>query len=366
MRKHMLAVLVMILVISLLFSSCDVLHKHTFGEWQHNGSGHFKECSCGYIISESSSKHIDEDKDDACDICRYLMKYEINSLRDLSWYLLYYYDLRQSDYLQENNMKVHNIHDMNFKNTLTYNEKKTRVNFEEPYFNEYLTALPMHEEYVKSNAEYYSYYKSSGYSQTDVPAKCYSFGTQENIRYGLSDQYCDYERFTETKSNFKTVNDFYETTFSSRLTKTIYEDSEFYDEHNLSFKNEIIYSVTNKISYFIRYYLNVEFRDYGEIVLPEASYFDSFDVRTENDTVYFSIEKNDGKTFFNEDIRYSISGSINLRTHNLSYNVKESYYIDGEIMYYVDYDYNLTLTNEPIEIEFDFNGEFEEVYVENR
>lgn len=364
-RKYMLAVLVMLLVVSLLFLSRDILHKHTFGEWQYNGCEHFKECSCGCIISESSSTHIDEDKDDECDICRYSMKYEINSLCDLSWYLLYYYELRQSDYLQEKNMKLHNIHDKNFKNTLVYNAKKTRVNFEEPYFNEYLTALPMHEEYVKSNAEYYSYYQTSGYLQPNASVERYSFSTQETIRYGLSDQNCDYERFIETKSDFKTVNDFDDATFSSRLTKTIYKDSECYDEHSLSFKNEILNSVTDGISHFIRYYLNVEFTDYGEIVLPDLSYFNNFDVRTEKDIVYFNIEKNDGKTFFNGDIRYSISGSINLKTHNLSYNVKESYYIDGEIMYYVDYDYKLTLTKDPIEIEFDFNGEFEEVYVEN-
>ena len=365
MKKHTLAILVMILVISLLFPSCVALHNHTFGEWQYNGSEHFKECSCGYSIYESSSKHIDEDKDDACDICGYSIKYEINSLRDLAWYLLYYYELSQYDYLQENNMKVHSIHDMNFKNTLTYNEKKTRVSFEEPYFNEYLTALPMYEEYVKSNEEYYSHYKTSGYSQTDVPAKYYSFRTQETIQYGLSDQFCDYERFTETKSNFKAVNDFYETSSSSSLTKNIYKDFASYDENNLSVKNEIIYTVTNKITYFIRYYLNVEFKDTGEIVLPETSYFNRFYVRTENDTVYFNIEKNDGKTFFNEDIRYTISGSINLKTHDLSYNVKESYYIDGEIMHYVDYDYDLSLTNDPIGIEFDTDGAFEEIYMEN-
>ncbi|MBE6638985.1 MAG: hypothetical protein E7616_05980 [Ruminococcaceae bacterium] len=364
MKKYLSAVVVLILAI-LLLSLCGIWHNHTLGEWQYNGSGHFRECSCGYTISEGSSKHIDEDKNDMCDICRCSMKYEINSLHDLSWYLLYYYELSQYDYLQENNMKAHNIHDMNFKNTLTYNEKKIRVSFEEPYFNEYLTALPMHEEYVKSNTEYYSYYKASGYSQTDVPAKYYLFRTQENIRYGLSDRHCDYERFTETKSKFKTVNDFYETSLSSSLTKNIYKDSASYGENNLSFKNEIIYTVTNKISYFIRYYLNVEFKDYGEIVLPEMSYFTNFYVRTENDTVYFSIEKNDGKTFYNEDIRYSINGSINLKMHDLSYNVKESYYINGEIMYYVDYDYDLSLTNNPIGIEFDTNGEFEEVYIES-
>ncbi len=366
MRKHIWAVWVMILVISLLFSSCDILHKHTFGEWQFNGSGHFKECSCGYILSESSSKHIDEDKDDACDICRYSIKYEINSLSDLSWYLLYYYELSQYEYLKENNMKVHSIHEMNFKNTLTYNESKARVKFQTPYFNEYLTTLPAYAEYIKSNSEYYSYHKGSGYIQVDIPVKYYLFETQETIRYGLSDQHCDYERFTDTDSKFKIVNDFYETTSSLSLMKRIYESSESYNAHNLSFKNEIINSVIGEISYFIRYYLNVEFRDYGEIILPETSYFDSIDIRTENGIVYFSVEKNDGKTFWVDDIRYTINGSINLKTHNLSYNVKQSYYFNGELMSYVDYDYDLTLTNEPIEIEFDFSGEFEEVYTGNR
>ena len=365
MRKHMLTVFVIILVILLSFSSCNILHRHTLGEWQWNGNGHFKECSCGYILAESSSKHIDKDRDEACDFCRYSMKYEINSLQDLSWYLLYYYELNQYEYWQECNMKPHSIHDMNFKNTLTYNEKKTRVNFEEPYFNEYLTALPMHEEYIKSNNEYYLYYKTSWYSQTDVPAKYYSFRTQETVRYGLSDKYCDYEIFTETKSNFKEVNDFYERNSSTDLTKTVYKDSASYDEHTLSSKHETMYAVINNISYFIRYYLNVEFKDDGEVIIPDTSYFDSIHINTENDTVYFNIEKQDGKTFWGEDIRYVIRGSINLKTHNLSYNIKKSYYIDGEIMSYVDYDYNLSLTNDPIYIEFDTNGNFEEVYMES-
>ena len=363
MKKRIVSVL-LIFAMVLLASSCKVLHAHTFGEWQYDGSGHFKECPCGYKITEQVSKHIDENKDDMCDLCRYSMKYEINSLRDLSWYLLYYYEMSQYEYLQQSNMKAHSIHDMNFKNTLTYNEKQTRVIFEEPCFNEYLTALPMQEEYVKSNAEYYSYYKASGYSQTNVPAEHYSFRTQETIRYGLSDLACDYEKFTETKSNFKELNDFYETTSSSRSTKNIYKDAASYNENNLSFKNEIIYSVTNKISHFVRYYLNVELNENGELLLPENSYFSSIDITTENDIVYFSIEKNDGKTFWGEDIRYSISGSINLKTHSLLYNVKESYYIDGEIMYYVDYDYNLSLTDDLINIEFDVSGEFEEVYME--
>lgn len=366
MRKHKPTVLVMILVILLLFSSCVVAHKHTFGEWQYNGSGHFKECSCGYTISEISSKHIDEDRDEACDICRYPMKYDINTLSDLSWYLLYYYELSQYEYLQENNMKLHSIHDMNFKNTLTYNESKTRVKFKVPYFNEYLTALPNHAEYVKSNTEYYSRYVGTGYSQHNIPLDCYLFSTQETIRYGSSEQFCDYQRFCETASKFKEVNNFYETTSSSAFEKRIYKDTESYNENNLSFKNEIMNSVSGEISHFIRYYLNVEITDRGEIVLPEASYFDSIDIKTENGIVYFSIEKNDGKTFFNDDIRYNINGTINLKTHNLSYNVKESYYFDGELMSYVDYDYDLTLTNEPIDIEFDTSGEFEEVYIENR
>jgi len=363
MRKYMLIVLAITLIVVLLFFSRDLLHKHTYGAWQYDGSGHFKECSCGYRISESSSMHIDENKDDACDICRYSMKYEINSLSDLSWYLLYYYERSQYAYLQDNNMKAHSIHEMNFKNTLTYNEMKTRVKFEAPYFNEYLSALPMHAEYVKSNSAYYSCNKGSGYSQVDVPAKHYLFSVQETVRYGVSDQHCDYERFTSTESKFKTVNDFYETTPSTHLTKRIYKDTESYDAHNLSFKNEIINTVADKISYLIRYYLSVEFSENGEIRLPEASYFDRIDIRTENDTVYFGVEKKDGKTFWGDDIRYSINGTINLKTHNLSYNVKESYYFDGEIMYYVDYDYNLSMTNEPINIEFDTNGEFEEVYM---
>jgi hypothetical protein len=33
-------------------------------------------------------------------------------------------------------------------------------------------------------------------------------------------------------------------------------------------------------------------------------------------------------------------------------------------MYYVDYDYRLSLTNDPIDIEFDCSGAFEEVYIE--
>lgn len=363
MKRYLSAFIALILMLSL--SLCEIGHKHTLGEWQYNGSGHFRECSCGYTIAEITSKHIDQNSDDLCDICNYVVKYEINSLYDLSWYLLYYYELSQYDYLQENNMKAHNIHDMNFKNVLTYNEKKTRVLFEEPYFNEYLTALPMHEEYVKSNNEYYSYYKASGYSQTDVPAKYYSFITQETVRYGLSDKYCDYERFTETKSNFKTVNDFYETTSLFRLTKNVYKDSASYDEHNLSLKNETMYIVINKISHFIRYYLNVEFKEDGAVVLPEESYFDSIYIETENDIVYFSIEKQDGKTFWGEDIRYVIRGSINLKTHNFSYNIKESYYIDNDIYYYIDYNYTLSLTNDQIGIEFDTNGAFEEVYMEN-
>ena len=365
MKKYIRITLVMLLMNVMLLSSCTVLHKHSLGAWQYDGSGHFKECACGYRLSQSASDHVDEDRDEQCDMCLYTMKYEINSLRELSWYLLYYYELSQYDDVRESNMKAHSIHDMNFKNTLTYHEKNTRVSFEEPYFSEYLTALPMHEEYVKSNGEYYSYYKASGYSQTDVPAKYYSFRTQEMIRYGACDLACDYERVTETKSNFREVNDFYETTSSSRLTKTIYEDSALYEGENLSFKNEIIYVVINKLSYFIRYYLNVEVNDHGELILPEDSYFDSIDIKTENDVVYFDIVKNDGNTFWGEDIRYSISGSINLKTHNLSYNMKESYYLNGELMSYVDYDYDLALTNEAIDISFDFSGSFDEVYVEN-
>lgn len=364
MKKRILSIVTMVLFLLLSLSSCGILHKHTLGEWQYNGSGHFRECSCGYTISNDSSKHIDEDKDDACDICRYPMKYEINSLGDLSWYLLYYYDLSQYEYLQESNMKVHNIREMNFKNMLTYHENKTRVTFDIPYFNEYLTALPMHVEYVKSNEEYYSYHMSSGYSKIDTSAQYYLFSTQETIRYGLSDQLCDYERFSETKSKFITVNDFFEPTSTLRLKKNVYENAKFYDEYDLSLKNEIINSVAGRIAHFIRYYLNVEFSDDGNIILPEDSYFDSIDIRTANDIVCFSVEKNDGKTFFSEDIRYSINGSINLRTHSLLCNIKESYYIDGEIMSYVDYDYDLEMTNEPISIEFDMNGVFEEIYIE--
>ena len=364
MKKHTLTVLIMTVIASLLLSSCNILHRHTFGDWQYNGSGHFKECSCGYTISQSTSKHMDEDKDDACDICHYPMKYEINSLSDLSWYLLYYYESNQYAYSEETNMKIHSIHEMNFKNTLTYNENQTRVKFQTPYFNEYLTALPKHAEYIKSNAEYYSHYTESGYIQVNTTENHYLFETQETVRYGLSDQHCDYQRFTNTTSKFKTVNDFYDTTSSSTLTKGIYADPESYDEHNMSFKNEVINSVIGEISHFIRYYLNVEFTDHGEIILPETSYFDNVDIRTENGIVCFSIEKSDGKTFWGDDERYTIIGSINLKTHNLSYNVKKSYYFDGEILSYVDYDYDLSLTNEPIDIEFDFNGEFKEVYIE--
>lgn len=366
MKKQYLVIFSMISAISLLFSSCDIFHKHVFGEWQYDGSGHFQECSCGYRISQSPSKHIDENKDEACDMCHYSMKYEINSLQDLSWYLLYYYELSQYEYLQESNMKPHSIHDMNFQNTLTYNERTVRVKFYAPYFYEYLTGLPNSAEYIKSNTEYYSRSVGSGYSQHNIPLEYYLFSTQETIRYGLSDKGCDYERFCETSSKFKTVNDFYETTSSSTLTKKIYNDPVYYDNHNLSYKNEIIHSVAGEISQLIRYYLNVEFFDYGNIVLPDMSYFDSIDIKTENGIVYFRIEKNDGKTFWGEDKRYSINGTINLTTYHISYNMKESYYIDGEVMSYVDYDYSLVLTDEPIAIEFDINGEFEEVYIENR
>jgi hypothetical protein len=356
----------MILITSFLFSSCNILHNHTLGEWQWNGNGHFRECPCGYTHAESSSKHIDEDRDEVCDICRYSMKYEINSLQDLSWYLLYYYTLNEYEYLDENNMKSHSIHDMNFQNTLTYNESTVRVKFNEPYFNEYLTALPEHAEYVKSNADYYSRHVGSEYSQYKVPLDYYYlFSTQETIRYGLSDQCCDYQRFCETTSKFKEVHDFYETTSLSKLTKKIYKDPVCYDNHTLSFKNEIMNSVAGEIAHLIRYYLNVEFTDHGDIVLPDVSYFNRVDIKTKNSIVYFSIEKNDGKTFWGDDQRYTINGTIDLTTHTLSYNMNESYYFDEEIMYYLDYDYNLILTNDPIDIDFDISGDFEEVYVEN-
>ncbi len=361
MRKHTLPILLMIIIASLLFTSCGIFHKHTFGEYQYDGIGHFKECSCGYRISESSSEHIDRDRNEACDICGHLMEYEINSLEELSWYLLYYYEMNQYEYLDETNMKFHSIHDMNFKNTITYNESTSRVGF----FNEYLTTLPRYEEYVKSNTEYYYNYKISFYSQTNVPADYYSLITQETVQYGLSEQYCDYNRFTETVSKFKTINDFYETVSSSTLTKKIYKDSETYSGDTLSAKHGTVNSVANGISSFIRYYLNVEFTDQGTIVLPEASYFDSVDIRTENDIVNFNIEKNDSKTFEGEDVRYSIEGAINLATYNFSYNMKKSYYIDGELRSYTDYDYDLTLTDDPIAIEFDTDGEFEEIFIEN-
>ena len=365
MKKRTLIAFSMILIISLSFSSCNILHKHTLGEWQWDGNAHFKECPCGYTLTQSSSKHMDEDRDGTCDICRYSMKYKINSLQDLSWYLLYYHTLNTYEYFEECNMKPHSIHEMNFKNTLTYNERTTRVAFDTPYFNEYLTALPAHAEYIKSNAEYYSHYISSGYSQHNIPFDHYLFSTQETIRYGLSDQCCDYQRFYETASKFQEVDDFYETTSSSALTKSIYNTPAQYGDHTLSYKNEIMNSVANEISHFIKYYLNVEFTDQGDIVLPDASCFDRIDIRTENDIVYFSIEKNNGETFWDDDIRYIISGTINLNTHNLSYNMKESYYFDDKIMYYADYDYDLTLTDAPIDIEFDINGEFEEVYIES-
>lgn len=364
MKKSVSAALSMLLML-ILFSSCTILHRHRLGEWQFNGSDHFKECPCGYKLFQSGSDHIDADRDEGCDMCRVSMKYEINTLRDLSWYLLHYYDRNHYAYLQESNMQAHSIHDMNFKSTVTYHEKMTRVMFDEPYFNEYLTALPMHEEYIKSNTEYYAYYQASGYSQTDVPAKHYSFRTQETIRYGASDQACDYERFTETKSNFREVNDFYETTSSVRLTKTVYPDSALYEGDSLSFKNEILHSVGNDISHLIRYYLSVEQNEHGELILPEDTYFDGIDIKTEQDVVYFRIVKRDGNTFWGEDIRYDINGTIDLQTHRLSYNVKESDYMDGVLMSYVDYDYDLSLTNESIDIVFDTSGDFEEVYTEH-
>lgn len=364
MKKRILSLLLVFALLSL--SSCSLFHRHELGEWQYRDLQHYRACSCGYTLAENLSGHIDENHDDECDLCRCSLKYEINSLYDLSWYLLYYYELSEYAYLEDSNMKPHSLHSANFSNTLTYNEKYTRVAFEYPDFNEYLPALPMHEAYVKSGTEYYSYHQGSGYSQTDVPAKYYSFRTQENIRYGRSDELTDYERFTETKSNFKEVNVFYETLSSSHLTKTVYPNASAYDENNLSFKNDILSSVTGKISYFLRYYLNVDMQEGGELILPELSYFDRIDVKTENGIVYFTVEKQDGNTFFGEDIRYSISGTIDLRTHRLSYNVKESYYSDGEITYYVDYDYSLSLTSDPIDIDFDFSGEFEEVYMENR
>ena len=366
MRKHAFAALAIILVMSLLLSSCNVFHKHDLGEWQFNGSEHFRECACGYTLSQSSSKHIDKNRDDTCDICGYPMVYKINSLADLSWYLLYYFEVSQYEYLDESNMKLHSIHDMNFKNTLTYNEAKTRVKFEYPDFNEFLTSLPQYAEYIKSNDEYYSRHVSSGYSQHNIPLEYYLFDTQETIRYGSSENHCDYQRYTDIGSKFITVNEFYETSIYSKLTKRIYNSSDTYNKNNLSFKNEILNTVAGEISHFIRYYLNVEFTDHGEIILPNPSYFDCIDIKTENGIVYFNIEKKDGKTFFDDDIRYIISGSINLKTHDLSYNVKEGYYFDGKIMSYVDYDYDLTMTNEQINIEFDFTGEFEEIYMEKQ
>lgn len=364
MKKKALLFLIILVIISLSFSSCDLFHEHTFGEWQYDDSGHFRKCSCGYTITEISSKHIDEDRNEKCDICRYIMKYEINTLRDLSWYLLYYYDLNQYEYWNENNMKPHSIHEMNFKNTLTYNESKARVKFQATYFDEYLTTLPQYEEYIKSNTDYYSYHKNSGYIQVDIPASYYLFETQETIRYGSSEQHCDYQRFAYIDSKFQTVNEFYDTTSSLDLTKTIYEGSAAYNEYTLSYKNDITNSVAGEISYFIRYYLNVEMTDHGELILPEDSYFNCIDIKTENDIVYFSIAKNDGKNFFEDDIRYTINGLINLKTHNLSYNIKKSYYFNGELMSYVDYDYDLTLSNDSINFEFDFNGDFEEIYIE--
>ena len=362
MKKRILSLLLVFALLSL--SSCSLFHRHELGEWQYRDLQHYRTCSCGYTLAENLSKHIDENYDEKCDLCRCSLKYEINSLYDLSWYLLYYYELSEYASLEDNTMKPHGLYDVNFSNTLTYNESMTRVTFEYPDFNEYLPALPRHEAYVKSGTEYYSYYQGSGYSQTDVPAKYYSFRTQETIRYGRSDELSDYERFTETKSNFKEVNVFYETLSSSRLTKTVYPDASAYNENNLSFKNEILSSVTGKIHYFLRYYLNVEIQEDGELILPELSYFDRLEIKTENGIVYFTVEKQDGDTFFGEDIRYSISGTIDLRTHRLSYNVKESYYLDSEITYYVDYDYSLALTSDPIDIDFDFSGEFEEIYIE--
>ena len=365
MKKRLPVCFALMLTIALLLSSCNIFHRHTLGEWQYNGSGHFRECSCGYTLSESSAPHVDKDRDEECDLCRYPMKYEINSLQDLSWYLLYYYERSLYEYFEESNMKPHSIHDLNFKNTLTYNERNVRVKFKAPYFNEYLTGLPESAEYVKSNTEYYSHNVGSGYSQHNIPLDYYLFSTQETIRYGSSDGHCDFKKFTETASKFKTVNDFYETTTLSESEKRIYKDTESYNGNNLSFKNEILNSVSGKISHLIRYYLNVEFTEHGDIVLPENSYFDSINVKTDSGTVYFSIKKMDGETFWGDDTRYDINGRIDLKTHNLSYNVKESYYFEGELMSYVDYDYDLTLTNEKISIEFDTSGDFEEVYMDH-
>lgn len=226
-----------------------------------------------------------------------------------------------------------------------------------------MTRLPSDEEYIKSDAEYYYHYINSFYTKTNIPVDYCSYITQETIRYGVSDseQGYDYERFYETVSKFREVNDFFETTSSSDLTKKIYTDVEYYNDANSSYKNQTEDVVFSDISHFIESRLNVEFID-GEIILPEASYFNNLDIRTENDIAYFQIEKNDGKTS-GKDTRYSINGTINLKTQALSYNEKGGNYVDGELRSYADFDYDLTVTNQPIDIEFDTNGEFKESYI---
>ena len=60
-----------LLVFGLCLVGCKRSHEHTWGEWQYNNEYHWRNYSCEHSTPNNSSKHIDDNNDNECDVCLY-------------------------------------------------------------------------------------------------------------------------------------------------------------------------------------------------------------------------------------------------------------------------------------------------------
>jgi len=88
MKKLFAILICAIMCVTLLASCVPLKHEHTYGDWISGEDGHFHLYSCDCPQAEIYELHIDDDKNDICDVCGYEMSTNVETKKSLEYKLL--------------------------------------------------------------------------------------------------------------------------------------------------------------------------------------------------------------------------------------------------------------------------------------
>ena len=85
--KKVVVISCTLLLIIMLLTACfwqeqPECLEHTFGEYQSNDEGHWREYTCGCSNPNTFEEHLDIDSDNSCDVCGYDVHKHLNRNSD--------------------------------------------------------------------------------------------------------------------------------------------------------------------------------------------------------------------------------------------------------------------------------------------